>query len=575
MTTIARVFARFPAWVLVALAWSVFGALRGVLRWAISPTAGGSLGFVVASSLLQAAGWAALTAGVIGLTRRVPWARPRARALAVHAAGALAAALIDSAWTLLLVEWRGLPAMRSYGVMFLVRLDWNLFTYATVSALTSALDSRVRRTRAGRRRIDLETRLRQAELETLSRRLQPHFLFNTLNVIGELVHRDPAVAVRTVDNLRLLLRRALSHVNAQEIPFREELDLLRRYIEIQRLRFGAALEVELRVTPEAADVPVPPMVLQPLVENAIRHGLERRGGGSVVVCAAVEASRLVLDVRDDGIGPPGAARNGQGLTTTRRRLQALYGDAADLRLGRDRDETVARVMLPMPCSDVDSEPPEANRRPPRLVRSIAVCTLLWAAYGVFWWQEQLAMLRYVTALGADPPVGPAGVQILLSAALWGPLSGTLVWTVLTGRLRRLSTALVATLHATAATALAGAHWLTFRALGLSAWDGYTGSGFKGIVADLFIYAAVAGASHAWDLTQQAERDTLRAADAERQLPEAELELIRWRIQPESLDAALAEIASAAVSDADRADELTAELGDRLRALIEAPAPVPA
>src|SRR5205823_1463123 len=161
----------------------------------------------------------------------------------------------------------------------------------------------------------------------LAMQLQPHFLFNTLNTIAELVHDDPDVADDMITGLSDLLRKTLELGPAQEIPLQAELDLLGRYLDIQRARFGDRLRVAVAADAEARAAAVPVLLLQPLVENAIRHGLaEHVASGQIAIAARRDGDRLVITVTDDGPGPAAdsATRSERvGLGNTRARLDAL------------------------------------------------------------------------------------------------------------------------------------------------------------------------------------------------------------------------------------------------------------
>jgi LytS/YehU family sensor histidine kinase len=175
----------------------------------------------------------------------------------------------------------------------------------------------------------LEARLIASRLEVLTAQLNPHFLFNTLQAISTLVHRDALAADRMLSRLADLLRRTLQRGTRQEVSLRGELALLRDYVDIMQIRLGDRLTFMIHVDDDCEDALVPHFILQPLVENAVQHGVARRAGaGSVVVHARRHEGRLVLTVRDDG---PGAVTSrsqevepGVGLTNTQLRLQALY-----------------------------------------------------------------------------------------------------------------------------------------------------------------------------------------------------------------------------------------------------------
>ncbi|HEY9429478.1 MAG TPA: histidine kinase [Gemmatimonadaceae bacterium] len=189
-----------------------------------------------------------------------------------------------------------------------------------------------------RARERLEARLARAQLEALELQLHPHFLFNTLNAITALIAQEPRSAQRIVAGLSELLRFSLGRAGEQEVTLERELDLLGRYIEIQEVRFPDRLRVEVDVGPDVMVALVPSMILQPLVENAIRHGIApRAAGGRVDVRAVREGETLRLTVRDDGLGaaakPSGEARSGVGLANTRARLQHLYGEGHEMHAG--------------------------------------------------------------------------------------------------------------------------------------------------------------------------------------------------------------------------------------------------
>ncbi len=198
---------------------------------------------------------------------------------------------------------------------------------------------------------DLRTRLSQAQLEVLRAQLHPHFLFNTLNSIATLVHRDAHAADRMVTDLADLLRATLEHSGSQEIPLAAELDLLDRYVGIIRGRFADRLTVEYTVPPDVRDALVPQFLLQPLVENALEHGIASRPGpGRVEISARRAGTELHISVRDDGLGLNGAPSNGHGvgLTNMRNRLAELYGagDRVTLAPASPNGGAVAAVTLP-------------------------------------------------------------------------------------------------------------------------------------------------------------------------------------------------------------------------------------
>jgi two-component system, LytTR family, sensor kinase len=202
----------------------------------------------------------------------------------------------------------------------------------------------------------LEAQLAEARLEALRRQLDPHFLFNTLNAISSLVERDPRGVRRMISRLGELLRYSIEGSGEQEIPLRKELDLLQRYVDIMQVRFQGRLEVERRVDDAALDALVPNLILQPLVENALKHGVDRiEGLGRIEIIAAREGDAVVLRVRDNGPGVNGATSNtptGIGLRNTMERLEQLYGDDAHFSLRSvDGAGAEAEVRVPFHTKD--------------------------------------------------------------------------------------------------------------------------------------------------------------------------------------------------------------------------------
>ncbi len=233
-----------------------------------------------------------------------------------------------------------------YGVMplrYLMELPmqviWIGILVAAIHGFAALGAARARELRAAR----LESSLARSQLRNLRLQLQPHFLFNALHTVSAAMYDDPAAADEMLDQLAELLRASLRTAQADEVPLGEELALLDRYLAIQRARFGDRLAVSIDVEPGADSLLVPSLLLQPLVENAIRHGnAERAGRGAIAVRARQENGRLLLEVEDDGPGaatpagvspaiagtaPAAAVPGGLGLSATAERLQLLYGDA--------------------------------------------------------------------------------------------------------------------------------------------------------------------------------------------------------------------------------------------------------
>jgi two-component system, LytTR family, sensor kinase len=281
----------------------------------------------VKSSLSEWWGWACLTPLVLWLAERWPISKPRAlRNGALHLAAMFAVGIAK-----LLIDRKVRQWLFGAGYLLVSNLAFNFLLYWAVVAAAHGLSyyrsSRARELRASQ----LEARLADARLQLLSMQLQPHFLFNTLNAISELVHEDPEKADQMISGLSVLLRETLDA--GREVPLSRELQLLGCYVDIQRARFGERLQLVQQIDGGAVDARVPALLLQPLVENAIRHGIgARAGAGCVAVSARRWDNRILLEVADDGAGlaSDGVERTGIGLSNTRARLDAMFGTAFTL-----------------------------------------------------------------------------------------------------------------------------------------------------------------------------------------------------------------------------------------------------
>jgi sensor histidine kinase YesM len=269
--------------------------------------------------------WAAATPLIVWLARRFPVRAPRrTRHLAFHTIFAAIVAVVMMLASRELFAW--MTAFRTYLLVSTVAL--NAAIYACIVAAAHGLEFY----RQSRERDQLESRLADARLQLLAMQLQPHFLFNTLNTIAELVHEDAEAADAMIAGLSDLLRRSLDVGGRQRIPLGEEIDLVMQYVGIQQARYGDRLQVRTSVEAETVDVLVPPLLLQPIVENAVRHGVGARlDAGRIVIEACLDRDTIIISVTDDGDGG-GAGPERIGLGNTRARLDGLYGDDARLEL---------------------------------------------------------------------------------------------------------------------------------------------------------------------------------------------------------------------------------------------------
>lgn len=228
-------------------------------------------------------------------------------------------------------------------------LHLGLLTYGVMLLVLRALESQRRLRDERLRNSQLETQLVQSQLQTLRVQLQPHFLFNTLNAISALALADPVQARQMIARLSDFLRLTLEERHAQQVPLSREMEFLDCYLGIQQVRFQDRLTTHVDVSADTARALVPNMILQPLVENALRHGLlDKTERGTLHIVTRREGDDLILRVDDDGIGlPVEGAREGIGLGNTRSRLDMLFGTAASVDLQR-KPEGGTRVELRFP-----------------------------------------------------------------------------------------------------------------------------------------------------------------------------------------------------------------------------------
>lgn len=273
--------------------------------------------------------WALLTPVIVWLARRFPLERQHwLRSLSVHLLAGVFITILKLFLVLAvgkLISW--LPE-RSVSIY---QFHPNFVTYWVVVGLSHAFQYYRKFRERELRASQLETRLAQAQLQVLKMQLQPHFLFNTLHAISSLMHKDVDAADRMMARLSDLLRLTLENVGVQEVSLKQELEFLQGYLEIEQTRFKDRLTIHTDIDPQTLDARVPNLILQPLVENAIRHGIEPyKEPGTVEIMARREDGTLRVSIRDSGPGLSSAKRSqhreGIGIANTKARLKQLYGE---------------------------------------------------------------------------------------------------------------------------------------------------------------------------------------------------------------------------------------------------------
>ena len=311
-------------------------------------------------------GWAALTPAIIALGERYPLRRPiGARSVFVHGGASLVAGLLLAIADAVVNAWvRPSPAglIATTRNWFLGGLPATTLVYFAIVVASYAWRDSARLRRREREAAALEAQLRDAQLSALRMQLQPHFLFNSLNAVMALVRdHDTDRAIRALALLSDVLRATVNAGDAHETTLGSEIDFVTRYLGIEQVRFGDRLRVVIDVPPELETARVPVFILQPFVENALKHGVLRaREGNEIAISARVHDSSLVLEVRDDGRGLTSSAgsTSGVGIANARRRLERMYGTTSGLTV---RDAPMGtgvevRITIPLTRAPVQTTP---------------------------------------------------------------------------------------------------------------------------------------------------------------------------------------------------------------------------
>lgn len=368
---------RWPVWLSgLALFYAGVALVLATQDYLLAPKRGLSVPWLgwVGYRFTQWFVWTGWTPFVVWLGGRYRLDRePRLRNRAVHVAAMIVMVPVVFMSDILLSELLSLPGsgrtladkfLENFRVPAPLLLGWLLIAALTwIAVLTLSYAWRYRKEALEASRLQAE--LAEAQLHALKSQLHPHFLFNALNAVVTLTTSDPPAAKRVVILLSDLLRRALADAEVQEVPLAREIEFARSYLEIEQVRFPNRLSVEVSVDPRVDRALVPHLMLQPLVENAVRHGIGPKAGpGTVRIEAGLDRDVVRLSVVDDGVGPSVAARSrgaGVGLSNVRARLGRLYGDRASLECGaRPGGGFAALVRLPLrtdgPGADVGMAP---------------------------------------------------------------------------------------------------------------------------------------------------------------------------------------------------------------------------
>jgi hypothetical protein len=537
------------------------------------------------SELVAAATWTILS-GAIAIYHE--WLRGRGLGLfgliLAHLPLLGVASLSDAYFTSWAVRtFTATPPVLSIVGLAVLYFDFDLIAYLVIVAATELLLLR-RAIELRQRQADLlERSLSRARLDYLEAQLQPHFLFNSLGAVSELAHEAPATASRVLRQLAAVFRSALGK-RTDEITLGDEIVGIEPYVDIQRIRFADWLTIDYHVQDGAADCLVPRFVLQPLIENAIRHGLSgRRSAGTIEISAAVANGSLIVRVADNGVGldaPSTSSGRGIGLANVRDRLRILYGDDERLRL-TSNEAGGAVAELRVPARRRGDAPADASARvEPQLIetfRSIAVpaflrhrgasIALTWLVAGLLWTQQSYLYLSIRGRLNGMTWLDTARGD-MLSAAIWALLTPIVLRFTHLLPLRRTGIAWRIVAYAAFAAVTVLVHNVVWQRIVSPATPLFSSSYEMSFIVGFLIMCVLFAAGHrarlfAWLRERETDTELLRA-----ELTAARQRAMKVQAIPPILLRSLDGIAEGVGRDSSHTEHQLTRLGDYLRLALE-------
>jgi LytS/YehU family sensor histidine kinase len=564
-------------WLLGAAVALGIGLLRGAALVAVQDAFAHPMAIVTTMAVVSAV-WLPVPAAVArvlraGLESRTKWAVLGVFSLAISA--------LEPLWFLgVLAYMAGLRPRGGYWINGPLRLDTNLLIFGAVVGWLSLREiGRARETAAARASL-LRGRAGGAELDVLTMPLQPRFLFYTLNLVSQLAFESMPRARRAIANLRRLLEESVAPGRAATVSLGEELRFLGAYLDLQRDRFGARLDARDEADVDLLGARVPRMLLQPIVENAIRHGIApRRSGGAVRVRARrAPGERLSIEVSDDGVGVAGAEiREGVGLANVRHRLEQLYPAATMIDLSeRTGGGVTTRVEFPLVTQPnetasaavedgmVDDVLDETARDSGPALR-LAVIVFGWALVAAIWTE-----LEAIVPMAMQRPVpwSELFANNFLNAAVWIALTPVTLWLADALAARRRGGRIMA--HALGALAFTAAHLAATSVL-MRAILHVNDAAVRAFqnswaVWDLVAYAVLVTIGESIAARTKLRDERVEAARAAGRLAAARVALLRLHLQPSMLLSAV-DAVDAAIGDPVRCETTITRLGDVLRGLL--------
>ncbi len=570
-------------------AWVALFGLEAAMSIAIAPRSTAAAMSLIEIDVGIAVLWTMLSVGIDAWHRRARALAPSMSALvAMHVPTLIIATLIDCVIARYLIEvFTHAPPAAPFMATVVYYADFDIVSYLVVVAVSEAL--LIRRAALARQQFatQLEASLSRARLDYLEAQLQPHFLFNSLGAVSELAYDAPATANRVLQQLIAIFRTALA-TKTDEITLGEEIIGIEPYLDIQRIRFADWLTIDYRIDDAAVDCVLPRFVLQPLVENAIRHGLSARSAaGTIEIAAFVEGGSLIVRVTDNGVGlnaVSASAGRGIGLANVRTRLAILYGDDNRLRLmSNSSGGAIAELTVPArrhPAAAHDARLGDAGGPPtaaestvrvfsaPAALRHPAVAIgVAWLLFGLLWTQQSFAYDIVRHRLGSRPWLSIAAID-MTSALIWAVLTPIVLAAAKRYPIRRsnvIRTTLGYVIAGIVTTFVHAAVHQQLTARDTPLWSPYWQASFAIGFVIFFILAAIGNrrAFADWLRAREEAAATLTVELADAQRRAAALQVI-----PGVLLRALDGIATTVRLDPAVTERQLARLGDYLRLALE-------
>jgi len=574
---------------LLAAAWVSFFVLQGLVSVALSPRRAANRAGLLELEVTMGVLWAVLSIAIGAWHWHLRAKTASLFGLVVaHVPLLVAAAVIDCVIARIALHVFSHQAqLISFWAMLVHYADLDVASYAVIVAAAELLLVRRALVERQRQAARLEASLGRARLDYLEAQLQPHFLFNSLGAVSELAYDSPVTASRVIRQLASIFRTALGK-RTDEITLGEEIVGIEPYLDIQRIRFADWLTIEYHVDDAAVDCLVPRFVLQPLVENAIRHGLSRRSAaGTIEIAARMERDSLLVRVADNGVGldaRSAASGRGIGLSNVRDRLRILYGDDDRLRLSAGRaGGTIAELTIPARRRDAGSFVDQPSRddadirisdetlrpvRVPAWLRHPAVAIALsWAICGMLWTQQSFMYLALRGRLGGSSWISIAGTD-LLSALVWALLTPGVLFIAARFPLRRSRLVLRALAYLGLAAMVTLLHVFVWQRLALPQTPMFSSSFTSTFGVDFVVFCALVAVGHRGMLIEWLRTREATAAALHAELTDAQRRATKLQSVPPILLRTLDGIAETARRDPALTERQLTRLADYLRIALE-------